>query len=401
MKYNTIQIEIRVPFSEDGYVFDVGSLYDRFQRLTDTRHARGKHFELAHVLVLFVLAKLAGEDQPSGIAEWARARHAVLRAMLSITRPTRPSHSTYRRVLQGAVALSERPSLIREFLGQMSGAGQHVLISPDGKTLRGSIPAGRTSSVPRLAAYVPHEGLVLAQVAVAAKTNEMTAAPQVLRAVDLRGKIVMGDALLTQRNRSIQIVEGRAEYIWLAKDNPPTLQQEIADVFLPDEPFPRSSSIPDDFEVTHSVTKGHGRLEERTLTTSSLLPGYTNWPYLQQVFKLERRTVPLKTGHVQQDVVYGLTRLTRAEAGPTQLLTFVRDYGGIENGLHYRRDKTLREDATRMTHPRLAEAMAILNHLVIGLALRTGQYNLAAARRHYDAGLPDALGLVLRCPARL
>jgi len=226
-----------------------------------------------------------------------------------------------------------------------------VLISLDGKTLRGSIPAGRTSGIHLLAAYLPHEGIVLAQVAVAAKANEMTAAPQVLRALDLRGKIVMGDAWLTQRNLSIQIVEGGAEYIWLAQDNQPTLQQEIADVFLPDEPFPGSSPIPDDFEVAHSVTKGHGRLEERTLTTSGLLQGYTDWPYLQQVFKLERRVIHLKTGQIQQEVVYGLTSLTRPEAGPTQLLTFVQDYGGIENSLHYRRDKTLHGDATRMTHP--------------------------------------------------
>lgn len=401
MKYNTVQIEMQVPFSEDGYVFDVGSLYDRFQRLRDTRRARGKRFELALVLVLFVLAKLAGEDQPSGIAEWVRARQGVLRAMLSIARPKLPSHSTYRRVLQGAVELSQLQRLIREFLGQISGAGQQVLISLDGKTLRGSIPAGRTTGVHLLAAYVPREGIVLAQVAVAAKTNEMTVAPQVLQAIDLRGKIVMGDALLTQRNLSIQIVESGAEYIWLAKDNQPTLQQEIADVFLPDEPFPGSSPVPNDFEVAQSVTKGHGRLEERMLTTSSLLQGYTDWPYLNQVFKLERRVVHLKTGHVQQEVVYGLTSLTRAKAGPTQLLTCVRDYWGIENGLHLRRDKTLHEDATRMTHPRLAEAMALLNNLVIGLALRTGRHNLAAARRHYDACLPDALSLVLRCPARL
>ena len=110
MKYNTVQIEIQVPLCEDGYVFDVGSLYDRFQRLTNRRRARGKRFELAQVLVLFVLAKLAGEDQPSGIAEWVRARQAVLRAMLSIARPKGPSHSTYRRVLHGAVEVSELQS---------------------------------------------------------------------------------------------------------------------------------------------------------------------------------------------------------------------------------------------------------------------------------------------------
>ena len=138
-----------------------------------------------------------------------------------------------------------------------------------------------------------------------------------------------------------------------------------------------------------------------TLTTSRLWQGYTDWPYLKQVFKLERRVVHLKTGQVQQKVVYGLTSLTRAEAGPAHLLTFVRDYWGMKNGLHYRRDKTLHEDATRITQPRLAEAMAVLNNLVIGLVLRTGRHNFVATRRHYVACWPDALSLVLRCPAPL
>jgi hypothetical protein len=76
----------------------------------------------------------------------------------------------------------------------------------------------------------------------------------------------------------------------------------------------------------------------------------------------------------------------------------VRDYWGIENGLHYRRDKTLREDATRMTNPALAEAMAIINNLIVGLTAQQGWSNLPKARRHYSACLQDALSLVLRLP---
>jgi len=86
------------------------------------------------------------------------------------------------------------------------------------------------------------------------------------------------------------------------------------------------------------------------------------------------------------------------EAGLERLLEINRDYGGIENGLHYRRDKTLREDATRMSNPTLAEAAAILNNLVIGLAIHQGWRNLLQARRHYKANLQDALNLVLRHP---
>jgi len=105
-----------------------------------------------------------------------------------------------------------------------------------------------------------------------------------------------------------------------------------------------------------------------------------------------------KTGQVRQEVAYGVTSLRPDEAGPEQLLQINRDYWGIENGLHYRRDKPLREDATRTSNPTLAEAVAILNNLVIGLALHQGWRYLPNARRHFNANLQDALNLVLRRP---
>ncbi len=177
MKYNTIELKIEVPQSEDGYVFDVGSLYDRSLKLTDRRHARGKRYELAWVLVVTVLAKLAGEDNPSGIADWDRARQALLARLLPLSRPTMPSHSTYRRVLGGAIEVTEFEATIHEFLSQRPGVGQSVLIALDGKTLRGTIPSGQTRGLHLLAAYLPGEGIVLFQVAVESKTNEIGAAP--------------------------------------------------------------------------------------------------------------------------------------------------------------------------------------------------------------------------------
>jgi len=158
------------------------------------------------------------------------------------------------------------------------------------------------------------------------------------------------------------------------------------------------SPTPKDFRTGRTTNKAHGRLDERRLTTSRLLRGYVDWPCLEQVFKLERRVSQLKTGQVRQEVVYGVTSLRPDEAGPERLLQINQDYWGIENSLHYRRDKTLREDATRMSNPTLAEAVAILNNLVIGLALHHGWRYLPQACRHYNANLQDALNLVLHHP---
>jgi predicted transposase YbfD/YdcC len=398
MEYNTVCTEITVPLSEEGRVFDVGSLYDHFRGLTDKRKARGKRYALPMVLVLLVLAKLSGEDCPYGIAEWGRGRQNILCGILPVGRQTLPSHNTYRRVLSRAIDASELQSAITEFLTQSPETGQSVLVVLDGKTLRGSIPAGRTQGLHLLAAYLPDEGVVLMQVAVEDKENEISAAPRVLKSIDLRGKIVRGDALLTQRSLSIQVVEAGGEYVWLVKDNQPQLKEDIERLFQPESCVPGFSPEPKDFRTAQTIDNGHGRLETRTLTTSSLLRDYADWPYLEQVFRLERQTTYLKQGRTEHEVIYGITSLKPEEAGPGRLLELVRGYWGIENGLHYRRDKTLHEDATRMTKPALAEAMAIINNLIVGLAAQRGWRNLPQARRHYDACLQDALNLVLRHP---
>jgi hypothetical protein len=148
MKYNTVCIEITAPFSEDGYAFDVRSLYDRFHQLTDKRKARGKRYALPLVLVLLVLAKLSGEDHPYGIAQWGRGRQGILCEVLPVGRRTLPSHNTHRRVLGDAIEPVELQAAVAEYLTQSPETGQSILVVLDGKTLRGSIPAGRTRSFP-------------------------------------------------------------------------------------------------------------------------------------------------------------------------------------------------------------------------------------------------------------
>mgnify|MGYP000138111160 CR=1 FL=1 len=123
------------------------------------------------------------------------------------------------------------------------------------------------------------------EVAIPGKGSEITAAPIVLKSIDLRKKVVMGDALHTQRPVSIQIVEAGGEYIWFAKGNQPQMEENIHLWFKPDVPaIPGMSYLPRDFETAQETNKGHGRLETRTITLSSQLKGYLVLPYLEQVF---------------------------------------------------------------------------------------------------------------------
>jgi hypothetical protein len=122
------------------------------------------------------------------------------------------------------------------------------------------------------------------------------------------------------------------------------------------------------------VSKGHRRLEVRTLTVSHELKDYLGWPFLEQVFKLERTVTRLKSGETKNKVIYGFTSLSPDQVTAKQLFQLIRSYWGIENGLHYRRDVTLQEDATRMTNTNLAHVMATINNLVIGLFCQQSQF---------------------------
>ena len=127
--------------------------------------------------------------------------------------------------------------------------------------------------------------------------------------------------------------------------------------------------------------------------------GYLNWPYAQQVFRLERHFVRVRDGKVTHHVVYGVTSLTAHEADPERLLALTRQYWQIENGLHYRRDVTLREDRCTLRTGHAAHAMALINNLVLGLLLRRGVRNVPDARRYFDAHPDRAMALILGVPA--
>jgi hypothetical protein len=151
---------------------------------------------------------------------------------------------------------------------------------------------------------------------------------------------------------------------------------------------------PMDFGSAKTVGKQAGRLEERQITVSSLLKDYLDWPYVEQVFKLERRFTTLATGEVETEVQYGLTSLSAREANPERLLGIVRSEWGIENGLHYRRDVTFQEDHTRMTNQQMGRVMAMINNLVISLVNIQGFANHAHARRVFNASPAKALALI-------
>jgi predicted transposase YbfD/YdcC len=349
------------------------------------------------VLVFVVLAKLAGENHLRGIAQWVKLRAVLLATFLALAQPQAPHATTYSRILGKAVAIEEFERVTRDFFARQPQAGTSVVISLDGKTMRGTIPAGQSQGLHLLAAFLPDEGWVLIQVEVGNQENEIPAAARILNVLDLRGKIITGDALLAQRELSLQIVQAGGEYLWIIKDNQPETRRDIERLFAPESGTPgfRPASH-DDFHTAATVEKGHGRIERRTITVSSALKGYLNWPAVEQVFELECDFTRVKDGKVMHEVVYGVTSLTASEASPKRLLELIRKHWEIENRLHHRRDDTLREDRCTLRTGHAAQAMAVINNLVLGLLRRQGVTNVPDARRNFAGHPEEALPLVMR-----
>lgn len=389
MKDRTISASLTLP--NQALVFDLEALYVCLEQLADRRRRQGRRYRLADLLLIGVLAKLAGYDTSRAMAHWAKLRATELAVLFHLKRAAMPHYSTWSRVLGSAVD----PQQVEEVLGQFFARASQpavptrgsIHVAMDGKTLRGTIPLGATNGVHLLAIYQPKQGVVLAQMRVDEKSNEITHAPQLLTQVDLRGVLGSSDAMFDQRELSVQIVEAGGDYLWTVKDNQEGLREDIAVLFEPERPRAGTSALPTDFRTVRTVDKGHGRLEKRALTVSRRLSDYSTWPYLAQVFKLEsQRTDAL--GRTKTETRYGVTSLPAQLASPQRLLDLTRGHWGVENGLHYRRDATLREDHSQLRMGHAPHMLAVLNNIVLGLLARQGETNVAQARRaftyHFD-----------------
>ncbi len=385
MNSTTVPFTLALP-DDVPFAFSLDALAAHLQTVPDQRHARGVRYPLAPMLTLAVLAKLTGHSRLEALADWAKLRAAELARLLGLKRTTMPHQSTWSRILGQAVDPLTLEQALTSFFQPLPLADPpargSVILAVDGKTLRGTIPLGQTQGVHLVAAYLPEHGVVLAQLAVDMKANEIVVVPTLLAQVDLEGSVVVGDAMQTQRDLSIQIVETGGDYLWFVKENQPSLLAELEELFRPPPVAPGHARPRCDFTTARQVDNGHGRLEERVLTASAMLVGYSEWPALAQVFQLER-TVWQQGMPTLSEVRYGITSLPPTVADAARLLVIARAEWGIENGLHYRRDVSLQEDACQFRRGGGPHVMAALNNAVVSLLGQHGERNLAALQRRF------------------
>ena len=365
-------------------------LIEVFAAIPDFRKPRGKRHPLTAIFALACCAMLCGYRSYSAIAEWGRNYGVRLAQALGFTHDTPCAatlHTIFRRVNRDEFE-AHLGAWADSVVGSLPAAPERpeVAIALDGKTLRGSKKQGAPGTH-LLSALVHHVGVTLAQHAVDDKTNEITAVETLLCQLVLEGRVVTMDALLTQRQVAQTIVEQGGDYVMIVKDNQPQLRADIELVFA----LPPAG---DRQETARTVDIGHGRLEQRTITTSEALVGYSDWPSLAQVFELGRHVITQKTTAERAEVVYGVTSLSPERGTPERLLALVRGHWQIENQLHWVRDVTFEENRSQVRCGNIPQVMAALRNTTIGLLRWAGYSNIAAACRRFAAQPDLALTLI-------
>jgi predicted transposase YbfD/YdcC len=365
-------------------------LIEVFAAIPDFRKPRGKRHPLAAIFALACCALLCGYRSYSAMAEWGRNYGARLAQALGFTHDT-PCAATLHTIFR-PVNRAEFEAHLGAWADSVVGSlpvgpeTPEVAMALDGKTLRGSNKQGAPGTH-LLSALAHHVGVTLAQHAVDDKTNEITAVEPLLCQLVLEGRIVTMDALLTQRHVAQTIVDKGGDYVMIVKDNQPQLRADIELVFaLP--------PVGDQQETARTVDIGHGRIEQRNITTSKALGGYSDWPGLAQVFELGRHIITQKTTEERVEVVYGVTSLSPERGTPERLLALVRGHWQIENRSHWVRDVTFDEDRSQVRCGSIPQVMATLRNTTIGLLRWAGYSNIAAAGRRFAAQPELALTLI-------
>jgi predicted transposase YbfD/YdcC len=365
-------------------------LIEVFAAIPDFRQPRGKRHPLSAIFALACCAMLGGYRSYSAMAEWGRNYGARLAQALGFTHDTPCAatlHTIFRHVNRDEVE-AHLGAWADSVLGSLPAAPEMpaVAMALDGKTLRGSKKQG-APGMHLLSALAHHVGVTLAQQGVEDKTNEITALEPLLCQLVLEGRIVTMDALLTQRHVAQTIVDKGGDYVMIVKDNQPQLRADIELVFA----LPPAG---DRQETARTVDIGHGRIEQRNITTSEALVGYSDWPGLAQGFELGRYVITQKTTKEQVEVVYGVTSLRPERGTPERLLALVRGHWQIENKSHWVRDVTFDEDRSQVRCGNIPQVMAALRNTTIGLLRWAGYSNMAAACRRFAAQPDLALTLI-------
>jgi predicted transposase YbfD/YdcC len=358
-----------------------------FQELEDPRSTINQRHPLVSVVVIALLAVLAGAGGPTAIARWALLKHEFLLQVLDLPNGI-PRKDVFRRVLMALKPAAFQACFagwlrsLRTEATAETGVERPVL-AVDGKTLRRSHDHKQgLGALHSVSVWASEYGLSLGQVACDEKSNEITAIPELLRLVDIQGAIITIDAMGTQKAIAAQIIEGGADFVPALKGNHETLHQAVIDHI--EEQLEGDLSHAQEQVTTE---KGHGREETRTylqLPAPEELPGFLQWKGLKSIGRATSHC--LRDGKETVEVRYYISSL---EVDVKQFARAVRGHWSIENSCHWSLDMTFREDESRLRERHLRENFAWLNRFALSLLKQhPGRQSLVMKRR--SCGWSDA-----------
>jgi len=351
-----------------------------FQELEDPRSTVNQRHPLASVVVIALLAVLAGAGGPTAIARWAALKEELLVQVLDLPNGV-PRKDVFRRVLMVLKPAAFQTCFahwlqsLRTEAAAATGVEQPIL-AVDGKTARRSHDRKNgLGALHSVSVWASEFGLSLGQVACVEKSNEITAIPELLRLVDIRGAIITIDAMGTQKAIAEQVVAAGADYVLALKGNQGALHQTVIDYI--DEQL--EGELTNAQEHVKSE-KGHGREETRTylqLPAPEKLPGFMLWKGLKSIGLTTSSC--LRDGKETIEVRYFISSL---EVDVKQFARAVRGHWSIENGCHWSLDMTFREDESRIRERHLRENFAWLNRFALSLLKQhPGRQSLVMKRR--------------------
>ena len=361
---------------------DIEEVLQHFSTLEDPRSTINRQHSLPHVVVMAIMAILGGATGPTSIAKWVKLKSESLKKLLSLPKEV-PRKDVFRRLLMALKPEAFQAcfvhwlNVLREAAAEKT-AVERPTYAVDGKTLRRSHDRKHDlGALHSVTVYASEFGLTLAQVATEEKSNEITAIPELLKLVDIKGAIITIDAMGTQREIAQQIVARGGDYVLALKANQEKLCAGVVEYIQQQS----ETDFADCGARQHTTTEtGHGREETRhyiQMPAPKTLPGFTNWAGLLTIGMVALHCI--RNGKETSEIRYFISSLA---LGVKTFARAVRAHWGIENTCHWSLDVTYREDESRIREKHLRENFAWLNRFTLSLLKQhPGKGSLAKKRR--------------------
>lgn len=357
-------------------------LREYLKGIEDKRQEGKVKHNLLEIIVMTICAVIAGCEIWEDIRDYCTVKEEWFRNSLGMKLENGiPSHDTIQRVWS-MIDPEEFEKSFCAWVEAVCKKTEGEIVSIDGKTLRRS-GGGEQKPIHMVSAWASEQQMVLGQLAVEEKSNEITAVPQLLDMLDVSGCIVTADAMSCQKEIVKKIWEKKADYVLSLKGNQPTLYHEVEEYFMA-----ALESLRQYPEVTYYKTmdSGHGRVEQRTYYLSTEVDWYEDkaqWQGLHAIGMVRSKVEC--NGHISTDIRYFITSLDDV----TTFSNAVRKHWGIENSLHWCLDMTFHEDYSRIRKDHSAENMAVVRHIAVNI-LKNFPVNMSLARKRRRCAYDDS-----------